>query len=224
MLEYLQEEFLNAIYDSDQEAALSCIQKALECGISAEDATVKIVASALTSVSESLINRKAALSQHFMAVHISEKAIDELHQRFPKSSPKSGTVILGTAAGDFHGLGKKIVGGCLKAHLFEVVDLGLNVSSERYVDEALSKRANVIGVSSMMVHSALGEHGPKEIRTLLRERGLESQIKLIVGGAPYQFDEGLYQKTGADAWARDGVEAVAVIKRLFEEVTQCLPV
>ena len=224
MLEYLQEEFLNAIYDSDQEAALSCIQKALECGISAEDATVKIVAPALTTMAKSVINRKAGLSQHFMAVHISEKAIDELHQRVLQSPPELGTVILGTAVGDFHGLGNKIVAGCLKAHLFEVVDLGLNVAPQRYVDEALSKRANVIGVSSMMVHAALGESGPKMIRTLLRQRGLESHIKLIVGGAPYQFDKDLYQKAGADAWARDGIEAVAVIKRLFKEVTQCLPV
>jgi methanogenic corrinoid protein MtbC1 len=63
----------------------------------------------------------------------------------------------------------------------------------------------------MMVHSANGENGCRNVRQRLKERGLEDRIKIVVGGAPYRFDPELYKSVGADAWAGDGVSAGKVI-------------
>jgi 5-methyltetrahydrofolate--homocysteine methyltransferase len=127
-------------------------------------------------------------------------------------------VVIGTSHGDFHGLGKKIVIGCLRARMFEVTDLGINVAPECFVDEAVSVGAEVIAISSMMVHTATGEYGAKRVRQLLQERGLDGRIRIIVGGAPYRFHDTLFREVGADAWADSAAEAPAVVARLVQEV------
>jgi methanogenic corrinoid protein MtbC1 len=102
--------------------------------------------------------------------------------------------------------------------MVEIIDLGVNVPALRFVEAALAHDAQVIAVSSMMVHTATGEHGAREVRKLLHERGLENRIRLVVGGAPYRFDETLYKTVGADAWASDGVSAGKLIVDLIREV------
>jgi methanogenic corrinoid protein MtbC1 len=128
--------------------------------------------------------------------------------------------VIGTAMGDMHSLGKSIVSGCLKAQMFEVIDLGSSVPPERFVDEAVAHNAQVIGVSSMMVHTALGEDGCLGVRRILKERGLEDRIKLVVGGTPYSFDPELCQMVKADAWAQDGISAGKIISDLIKGTPQ----
>jgi methanogenic corrinoid protein MtbC1 len=67
----------------------------------------------------------------------------------------------------------------------------------------------------MMAHTARGENGCLKVRQILRERGLEDRIKLIVGGAPFRFDSTLYKDIGADASAEDGISAGKVIADLI---------
>jgi methanogenic corrinoid protein MtbC1 len=106
----------------------------------------------------------------------------------------------------------------LRAHMFEVIDLGLNVRAERFIEEAVKNNAQVIGISSMMMHIALSAEGAKKVRKILKSHRLENSIKLIVGGSPYLFDANLYKKVEADAWAKDGISAVNVIKDLIKEI------
>jgi len=63
----------------------------------------------------------------------------------------------------------------------------------------------------MMVHTATGENGARRVRQILRERGLEDRFRLVVGGAPYRFDNELYESVGADGWAADGLSAGKMI-------------
>jgi trimethylamine corrinoid protein len=69
-----------------------------------------------------------------------------------------------------------------------------------------------------MVHTATGERGSKRVRQLLKERGLEDRIRILVGGAPFRFDDKLFEEVGADAWADTAAEAPAVVARLVQEV------
>ena len=96
----------------------------------------------------------------------------------------------------------------------------MNVSAERFVDAALEYDAQVIAISSMMVHTARSEQGCLAVRRLLQERGLEQRIKIIVGGAPYTWDTELYNIVQADAWAADGISAGKVIKDLILGMSQ----
>jgi methanogenic corrinoid protein MtbC1 len=135
--------------------------------------------------------------------------------KFSRPPEIIGRVVIGTAAGDLHSLGKRIVMGCLKALMVEVVDLGVNVPAEKFVDAAVQHGAQVIAVSAMMVHTATGENGCRKVRQLLDERGLSGSIKIVVGGAPYRFDNELYKIVGADGWAADGIAAGKMIVDLI---------
>ena len=102
--------------------------------------------------------------------------------------------------------------------MIESTDLGVNVTAERFVDEAVARSSPIIAISAMMMHTATGVNGPLGVRKLLKERDLEDKIKIIVGGAPFRFDPELYKKVGADAVAHDGIATGKVISQLIKEV------
>lgn len=219
MLEEIIRAYNDAVFETDKEAAFQVVEGALAQGVTPEDVVFKIVIPAVEEMM-SLITKDpdANLAQHFMTAQIASEVTEAMLKRFRHPPETIGRVVIGTAAGDLHSLGKRIVMGCLKALMVEVTDLGVNVPAQRFVDEAVRLDAQVIAISAMMVHTATGPDGCLKVRSLLRERGLEDRFKVVVGGAPYRFDGELYKAVGADAWAGDGVSAGRVIVDLIREV------
>ena len=221
MLAQVINAYNEAIFDTDRDRALDVIHAAVEQGLAPEDVVFKVVIPAIEFMITAMSERfEANLAQHFLTSQIAAAIIDEMIPKFKQTPEVVGQVVIGTSEGDFHGLGKRIVIGCLKALMIDVTDLGLNVPPERFVDEALAHQAQVIGISSMMVHTTRGENGCLKVRQILKERKLEDKIKIIVGGAPYRFDHQLYKTVQADAWAEDGIAAGKVIADLVKEVRQ----
>jgi trimethylamine corrinoid protein len=211
--------YYEAVKDTDRDKALSSVEDAIKDGVQPEEIVFEIVVPAIESMlKEFTVDESTTLSQHFIASKLAEEVTAKMFPLFKTAPEEQGTVIIGTSFGDFHGLGKKIVGGCLKANMFNVIDVGLNVKPENFVDTAVEHQSTIIGISSMMVHTATGEKGAKGVRGILRERGLESEIKLVVGGAPYRFHDELYKEVEADGWAETGIEAVSIIKKLQKGV------
>lgn len=211
--------YYDAVFDTDRDQALAEVQRALDHGVTPEEVIFTIVIPCMEKMVGGLLSDSLiTLSQHFLSAKIAEEVTDRLLPTFQVTPEVQGRVVIGTSFGDFHGLGKKILGGCLKSKMFEVIDVGLNATPERFVDEALTAGAQVIGISSMMVHTALGENGPRRVRALLRERDLERRIKIAVGGAPYRFHEHLYVEVGADAWGATAIDGTNVIAGLIREV------
>lgn len=214
--------YRNAVFDTDRDLALAVVQRALDAGLTPEQVTFDIVIPCMEEMVGGLLTDSlVTLSQHFLSAKIADEVTEMLVPLFATSPEVQGHVVVGTSFGDFHGLGKKILGGCLRARMFKVTDIGLNVRPERFVEEAVGVGAEVIGVSSMMLHTALGEQGPRRVRELLRDRGLDRRIKLVVGGAPYRFDDSLYRQVEADAWGATAVDGTHVIARLIREVHAC---
>lgn len=219
MLDKIIKEYNEAIYDTDRDRALLVVHKAVEQGLSPEEVVFEVVLPAMDLMIQAISeNMDANLAQHFMSAQIADTVTAEMVAKFKKAPEVVGTVVIGTAQGDMHSLGKRIVIGCLKARMIDVTDIGVNAVPEHFVDEAVARNAEVIGISAMMVHTARGENGCLAVRRLLKERELEDKIRIIVGGAPYRFDEALYKTVQADAWALDGVSAAKVIAGLIREV------
>lgn len=214
------EAYLQALFDTDKEAALRVVQQALDSGITPESVIFDVVVPGMERMVGGMISSEnlITLSQHFLASQIAEEVTDRLTPLFTTAPVAQGRVVIGTSHGDFHGLGKKIVIGCLRAKMFQVTDLGINVAPELFIERALAENAQVIGISSMMVHTATGVRGPKRVRELMREQGLEGTMRLIVGGAPYRFHDNLYREVGADAWADTAASAPDIFARLVREV------
>jgi len=211
--------YLTALFDTDKAGALRIVQEALDGGLTPERVVFEVIIPGMEQMIGGMISDNlVTLSQHFLASQIAEEVTDRLIPLFASVPEVRGHVIIGTSHGDFHGLGKKIVIGCLKARMFQVTDLGINVAPEKFVEQALAVGADVIAISSMMVHTATGERGPRRVRQLLREQELEGRLRIIVGGAPYRFHENLYLEVGADAWGDTAAQAPEIVARLVREV------
>jgi methanogenic corrinoid protein MtbC1 len=219
MFEQLIEDYNTAIFDTDRHQAMEIIQKALSTGASPKSIIFDLVIPSMNKIIKSISDDfDANLAQHFLTAQIASEVTEMMISKMESTPKIKAKIIIGTAKGDMHSLGKKIVSGCLKAMMIETVDLGVNVPPEKFVTEALSIKSPIIAVSAMMMHTADGPNGPMAIRKILKERQLEHQIKLIVGGAPFRFDPELYKQVGADAVATDGILAGEIISNLIDEV------
>ncbi len=220
-LEGIMKAYNEALFDTDRDRALRLVHEAVAAGVTPEDIVFKVVLPAMEAMIKSISEDfDASLAQHFMTAQIATEVTEEMIPKFKVLPSVAGHVVIGTAQGDMHSLGKRIVIGCLKARMIEVTDLGVNVPPERFVDEAVARSAGVIAISAMMVHTARGENGCLRVRQILRERGLEDKIRIVVGGAPFHFAHDLYKMVEADAWAEDGVTAGRVIEDLIGEGRQ----
>lgn len=216
MLENVIAAYNEAVFDTDRDKAFEVIHEAIAQGLTPEDIVFKVVIPAMELMIKAISEDfDANLAQHFMASQIASQVTEEMVALFQSSPETIGRIVIGTSHGDMHTLGKRIVSGCLRSLMIDVVDLGVNVSAERFVDAALEHDANIIAISSMMVHTARSDQGCLAVRQLLKERGLEERIKIVVGGAPYTWDTELCKIVQADAWARDGISAGKVIKDLI---------
>lgn len=219
MLDRLIDSYTEAIYDTDRERAMAVVDEALAAGATPEMVIFELVLPSMNRMIRSISEDfDANLAQHFMTAQIGSEVTERMLARIDTPPQPAGRIVIGTAEGDIHSLGKRIVIGCLKTLMIEATDLGVNVAPEAFVDTAVAQGASVIGVSAMMVHTATGAGGPSAVRRILAERRLEDRIKLIVGGAPFRFDPHLYRTVGADAYADDGVAAGDAIRRLLREV------
>lgn len=219
MLDEVIKAYNEAVLDTDRARALQIVSDAVAEGVSPEDIVFKVVIPGLDLMVKVIGEGfDTNLAQHFMTSQIAADVTEKMLALFKTPPEILGRVVIGSAVGDLHTLGKRIVIGCLKAQMIEVIDLGVNVSAEKFVDEAVFRNAQVIAVSAMMVHTARGENGALKVRKLLKERGLEHKIKLVVGGAPFRYDPELYKIVQADAWAENGVSALKVIMDCIREV------
>jgi 5-methyltetrahydrofolate--homocysteine methyltransferase len=126
--------------------------------------------------------------------------------------PSRGKVVLGSVQGDLHNIGKNLVGIMLEGAGFEVVDLGVDVPPEKFIEAAVSEEASVVGLSSLLTTTM---DIMKSVVDLMGERGLSHRIKIIVGGAP--LSEEFARSIGADAYAYDAANAVEKVLSLVEE-------
>lgn len=219
MLDDVIKAYNEAVLDTDRARALQIVSDAVIQGISPEEIVFKVVIPGLDLMVKAISEGfDTNLAQHFMTSQIAADVTEKMLVLFKVPPQILGRVVIGTAAGDLHTLGKRIVIGCLKAQMIDVVDLGVNVPAEKFVNTAVVRDAQVIAVSAMMVHTARGENGAIKVRKLLKEQGLEHKIKLVVGGAPFRYDPELYKLVQADAWAENGVSALKVIMDCIQEV------
>ena len=121
-----------------------------------------------------------------------------------------GKVVIGTLKGNSQGLGKDIVAATLRAAGFQVVDLGVDVSPERYVDAAVKEKAEIIAISISIGKTVLFL---KDVVNYLRQRNLRNKVKIVIGGQA--VSEQTCKEYCVDAYAKDAQDCVEKVKRLI---------
>lgn len=120
-----------------------------------------------------------------------------------------GTIMMGTVKGDLHDIGKNLVSMMLEGAGFTVIDLGVNLDVDKLIEQVEKVKPQILGLSALLT-TTMPEMGA--VIQKLEEKGLRDTVKVMVGGAP--VDEAFAAKIGADAYGKDGVEAVKVARRL----------
>ena len=124
---------------------------------------------------------------------------------------RAGKVVIGTVEGDLHDIGKTIVGTLLAAHGFEVVDLGVNISSKAFLAAVREHEPQILGMSSLLTITA---KELKKVIDALQEAGIRDTVKVMIGGGAVTKE--FADSIGADGFAHDAELAVRVAKRVLE--------
>jgi methanogenic corrinoid protein MtbC1 len=138
-------------------------------------------------------------------------AVVKPHLQQTGGTKKIGKVVLGTVQGDIHDIAKDIVGFMLDVNGFEVTDLGVDVPPEKFVDTVKQTGATIVALSGFLT---LAFDPMKFTVEALKQAGLN--VKVMIGGG--QIDDQIRQYTGADAYGRDAMAAVALAKSWIQEV------
>jgi len=127
-----------------------------------------------------------------------------------KNIKGTGLVVLGTVKGDLHDIGKNLVGMMLEGAGLEVVDLGVDIAPERFIETAKEKNADIVGLSALLTTTMLAM---KDVIVSLNGSSLKGRVKVMVGGAPITQDYA--DEIGADGYAPDAASAADKAKELL---------
>jgi len=208
ILQAMRQSVIDGAPETARNLAETGIQQGVEPLVAIHDGYVP----GMSYVGEQFAQRRMFLPDMVASAEAMKAAMGVLEpelQRMGGSRPLAGTVVLGTAKGDIHEIGKTLVGTLLSANGFCVLDLGVDVAAEKFAAVARDVGANVVGVSALLTTTMKGQ---KRVVEFFDEQGLRPQIKVIIGGAPVtrQWAE----EIRSDGFAKDAVSAVHLVQRL----------
>ena len=204
------EDVYSAVIDGKVDDAAAGVEQGLNDGITVDDLLKKGLLAAMDLVGERFGEGDIFIPQVIWSAKAMQAGMDLLRPHFTEGQQeKSVRIIIGTAEGDIHDIGKNLVGMMLEGAGFEVVDLGVGVKPEQFVEKAVEEKADIIGVSALLTTTMMSM---AEVVRLKNEKGLSS-LKVIIGGAPLSLD--FCKEIGADAYGVDAMDAVVKVKELM---------
>jgi 5-methyltetrahydrofolate--homocysteine methyltransferase len=204
------EDVYNAVIGGKVDDAAASVERGLNSGIAVDDLLKKGLLSAMDLIGERFGEGEIFIPQVIWSAKAMQAGMDLLRPHFTEGQQeRSARIILGTAQGDIHDIGKNLVGMMLEGAGFEVVDLGVDIKPEQFVEKAVEEKADIIGVSALLTTTMMSM---AEIVALKNEKGFSS-LKVIIGGAPLSND--FCKEIGADAYGVDAMDAVVKVKELM---------
>jgi len=202
-----------AVIDGDEVAVPDLARKALDAGIGPIDILEKGISSGAQIVGEQFEKMEIFLTELMLSGEAMMAGLEVVLPHIKAEDvPKRGKVVVGTVRGDIHEIGKNIFKSLLVANGFEVSDLGVDVPTSKFVQEAEKTKADIIAVSALMT-STLG--GQKDVIDLLEQTGDRAKYIVMVGGGP--TNQEWADEIGADGFAETAPEAVRVAAKLIEK-------
>lgn len=187
------------------------VQQALDEGLAPETILNEGLISAMREVGRRFETGEAFVPEMLIAARAMSAALVVLRPHLVSSDVKPvARFAIGTVKGDLHDIGKTLVSMMCEGEGFEVVDLGVNVSPEKFI-EAIHDGAQVIGMSALLT-TTMG--GMKTAIDAIAEAGLRDKVKIMVGGAP--ITQAYADEIGADGYAADASAAARIARELIE--------
>ncbi len=193
----------------NEDAVVTEVQSLLEQGVPALQ-IIQYLQEGMQIVGQRYEAKEYFLSELIMSAEIFNGAVDSLGDLSGEETANLGTFVIGTIKGDIHDIGKNIVATVLKCNGFNVIDLGVDVPVEKYMEAIKEYKPKVVGFSCLLTTAF--DNIKKAIATL-DEAGLRANLKILIGGGPVDKTVGEYVK--ADAVCKSAQEAIDLAKRLI---------
>ena len=198
----------DAIIKGDQNTAVEITKAAIAEGMAAKTVLDEGLIAGMNVVGARFKKNEVYIPEVLISARAMKSAMEPLEPELVKAGVEPiGKVMIGTVQGELHDIGKNLVIIMLKGAGFEVVDSGIDVSAEKFVEQAKDTGIQFIGLSALLTTTM-----PSMEKTIkaIRDAGLTA--KVMIGGAP--VTEAYADKIGADGYAEDAASAVDVAKRL----------
>jgi 5-methyltetrahydrofolate--homocysteine methyltransferase len=204
-------EVKQAVFGGKHVAIKAHVQALLDRGVPAADILEHGLIAAITVVGNRMAAGEAFIPEVLLAARAMTVAMGMLEPHLAAGGDRlRGRILIGTVAGDMHDIGKNLVATMLKGVGFEIRDLGINVSRDKFCEEVAAYRPDVLALSALLTTTMVEMKG---VIKALEERQLRAGCKVVVGGAPVSAQ--FAQQIGADGYAPNAVEAVHLAKRLL---------
>ena len=212
MSQELYDQLMQAVIDGEEDVAAELAQKGLDMGLPPGDILDKGLVKGIEDVGERFGCGEFFLPELVQGALAMQTAVAVLQPAFETSTENRevlGTALAGTVAGDLHEIGMTIVCSMLSAAGFDVTNLGNDVSAETFVAKVTEMQPELLLLSALLTTTTVGQQKTIEA---LKEAGLRDKVLVLVGGAPVTQEWA--DEIGADGYAEDAIEAVALAKKL----------
>ena len=199
----------NAVIGGKHAEIKALVTQALDAGLDPNTIINDALIAAMDVVGTDFGSGKIFVPEMLVAALTMKSGLDIVKPRLAAGQSRSrGTVIMATVKGDLHDIGKNLVSMMLEGAGFKVLDLGVDLSVEKLIDQVKAIQPDILGLSALLtttmpeMQKVIGE---------LKTRGLRDKVKVLVGGAP--LDRAFAEKIGADGYGANAAEAVELARR-----------
>lgn len=204
------EELRQAVMTGNAGGVKELAQKLVDEGTPALDIINKGLISGMSVVGDRFKKGEMYVPEVLVAARAMKEGMEIVQPLLQEGeATSSGKVLLGTVKGDLHDIGKNLVGMMIESNGFDVVDMGVDISPETFVERVKEEGPQVLGLSALLTTTMLAM---KETIEVLEEEGLRDKVKIIVGGAPVTSD--FAEEIGADGYAPDAASAAELVEKL----------
>jgi 5-methyltetrahydrofolate--homocysteine methyltransferase len=206
------QEIYTSIIEGENKAIGAQVQSALDAGLEPAQILNDGMVAAMGEVGRLFEEGEFFVPEMLISARAMKSGMEVLKPRLAQADVRSaGKVVVGTVQGDLHDIGKNLVSMMLEGAAFEIIDLGADVSPERFVQTVRDSGAQIVAMSALLT-TTMGNM--RVTIDALKAAGLRDQVKVMVGGAP--LSEKYAHEIGADGFASDASRAVALAKSLVE--------
>lgn len=213
--QHLEEDKLKPLYEAivagKLESAVEVTRQAIAEGVAPQMIINNYMIKAMGEVGQRFQDGKAFVPQLLMAGRAMKGALELLKPLLAGSASTTiGKIVIGTVKGDLHDIGKNLVASMLEGCGFEVINIGIDVTCDKFVEAVKENHADILCMSALLTTTMTYM---KEVIQALEEAGIRNQVKVMIGGAP--VSQGFADEIGADGYSDNANTAVAVAKELI---------
>jgi 5-methyltetrahydrofolate--homocysteine methyltransferase len=201
----------SAVIEGDAPTTKSLVQQALAEGIPPQELLSTYLIPAMDEVGRRFETNEYFVPELLIAARAMKAGMELIRPLLAKTGAKPiGKVVIGTVRGDLHDIGKNLVAAMLEGGGFEVIDLGVDVTPDRFIAAIRDHEAQIVAMSALLTTTM---PGMKTIIEAMKETGIRDQVKVMVGGAP--VTQRYADEIGADAFSDNASGAVRAARSLI---------